>query len=96
MKWEDSAVDTLLAITAHIAQMERAVAGMGPEAMRPVCKTQGSLVRALSTLCTAEVVWADSYRADNFSFGGRMPGGIVFGMIARLEPGNSWEWTFHS
>jgi hypothetical protein len=58
--------------------------------------TTASLLNALGTLAEALEVWADnpSNPAD-LSWGGILPGGIQFGVIARPKDGGV-EWTFHS
>lgn len=85
---------------AYIDEMERERMGYGAEPQLEVAATALSLTRGLSTLLGAEEVWTDG--ATGLSFGGRLPGGIVFGMIAR-QIGSDYrfkyqqmEWTFHS
>lgn len=71
--------------------------------------TAMSFARAVQTLFSATEIWVDG--PEGLSFGGVMPGGIQFGMIARHgEPEKVYvdgeqvsrfkhgpiKWTFHS
>ncbi len=96
--------DRLRYIFDHIDRMENERQGYGPEPMADVHSTRASLLSALSVLLAADEVWVDG-QEYTMSFGGRMPGGIVFGMIARLTEASDdepWfshyrvDWTFHS
>lgn len=59
--------------------------------------TATSLLLALDTLAEAAEVWADNPgNPADLSFGGVLPGGIQFGVIARTTVAGGTEWTFHS
>jgi len=72
----------------HIAAMRAERVGWGDLAARDVADTCGSFMDALRVLNEAAEVWIDG---TGLSFGGVLPGGIVFGMIAR--PGRRWRPT---
>lgn len=69
-------------VQRHIDRMRTERAGWGPVAMGEADATAASFVRGLSTLVAADRVWNDG--ATGLSFGGVLPGGIAFGMIARI------------
>lgn len=98
----------LLRCLAYIETMELERMGWGPEYMRPVERTRASLLSAFGVLLAASDLWIDGVD-PSLSLGGVMPGGIVFGMIARERPSAETsatpspkfthpeiEWTFHS
>lgn len=104
---EPRITERITQVQRHIAAMQRERAGWGPVAAQQVGDTAMSFVTGLATLLQAEQVWIDG--GTGLSFGGVLPGGIVFGMIAREqaqprfiegeEPGFAnapIEWTFHS
>ena len=100
----DEGVRRLRCCLAHIEAMADERRGYGPSADAPVQRTRASLLRALGTLLGAHEVWAENVDPD-LSLGGEMPGGVVFGMVARpVEPTPApvmfvhpeIEWTFHS
>jgi hypothetical protein len=85
----------------HIAEMRRERQGWGDLAAREVADTALSFMDALRVLNEATEVWIDG--GAGLSFGGILPGGIVFGVIAREKPSMGGddmlpviEWTFHS
>lgn len=60
-------------------------------------QTATSLLLALDTLTGAAEVWADNPGDPaDLSLAGVLPGGIMFGMIARTTTAGGTEWTFHS
>jgi len=90
-------------VTLHIMRMRAERQTRGDRDMRGFAETCESWVLALEVLFEADEVYIDT--ASPFSFGGRLPGGIVFGMIGRVRPategGHEYaippvEWTFHS
>jgi hypothetical protein len=86
----------------YIAAMAAERMGWGPDAERETADTMRSFIDGFRLLCEATEVWIDG--GAGYSFGGVLPGGIVFGMIARTMPARSLgefanpplEWTFHS
>jgi len=88
----------------HIAAMRSERLGWGTEAARDAADTAMSFLDALDILTEATEVWIDG--GAGYSFGGVLPGGIVFGMIAREQAPRTVlnseftyrpiEWTFHS
>jgi len=89
----------------HIDRMRAERVGWGKDAEAEVAATERSLLRALDTLIGAREVWPDGTSSSgSLSFGGMMPGGIDFGMIARrgtcrfpdVHTTPPVEWTFHS
>jgi hypothetical protein len=89
----------MIKVSVYIDSMENERQGWGPTAMEAVNDTARSWVRGLGILLDAEEVWADG---PGLSLGGRLKGGIVFGMIARRDIADTLfehqpvEWTFHS
>lgn len=96
MKISDAAVQRIADVASHLDEMEHERQGWGDDS--GVNSTARSFVRALGILMAAEEVWIDG--GTGYSFGGVMPGGITFGMIARHRPSvfatKPIEWTFHS
>jgi hypothetical protein len=78
----DSAAKRLRKISRYIADMNNERIGYGPGPMLAVAETALSFARVWETLAGAQEVWADG---SNYSLGGVMPGGIVFGMIATVQ-----------
>ena len=95
---EPRVTQRIMEVQLYLVEMERERAGWGVESMREVGDTARSFTAALATLFTAERVWCDG--GSGYSFGGVMPGGITFGMIARKGSSRFTsepiEWTFHS
>ena len=91
----------IVEVHQYIQRMRQERVGWGPTAEREADETAASFLRGLAMLLSAEQVWCDG--ATGLSFGGVMPGGIVFGMIAhRGTPKFDHctvppiEWSFHS
>lgn len=89
-------------VMRYIDDMERERQGWGDEPLQDVHETRASFLRAMDMMFRATEVWADG-TGDSLSFGGVMPGGITFGIIARVKPMPDdrfalppVEWTFHS
>jgi hypothetical protein len=86
----------------HIAAMRAERLGWGDTAAREALDTAMSFLDALDILTEATEVWCDG--GAGMSFGGVLPGGIVFGCIAREVPRRTihefdhapMDWTFHS
>lgn len=103
-RWTLAAREVLRNIQAHLTRMEGERNGWGPEAMAAVHRTENSLLWNLMALTGAENVWADSHDGLGLSLEGMMPGGLTFGMVARVrdlpEHGRfhyaEVEWTMHS
>lgn len=90
----------IIEVHQYIQRMRQERIGWGPEAMREADETAASFLDGLTTLLGATEVWTDG---QGLSFGGIMPGGIVFGMIA--SPSTPcldhlttppMRWVFHS
>jgi hypothetical protein len=73
--------ERLMQCIDHVSAMRTERMGWGPAAMRDVADTEASFTAALGYLLNADRVWIDG--GTGLSFGGVMPGGIMFGMIAR-------------
>ena len=98
---EPRVVARITEVQQYIRKMRQERAGWGPEPMREADATAASFVDGLAMLFAAERVWIDG--GTGFSFGGVLPGGITFGMIARGKVSKDSpfttpevEWTFHS
>lgn len=95
----NDARDRMIKVSVYIDSMENERQGWGQTSMNDVNDTARSWVRGLGILLDAEEVWADG---PGLSLGGRLKGGIVFGMIARTRTTDTGmeyqpvEWTFHS
>lgn len=100
MKISQAAVQRIADVASNIDEMEHERQGWGLTAMNDVNETARSFVRALGILMGATDVYIDG--GTGYSFGGMMPGGIAFGMIARevgKDPrfnAQQLEWSFHS
>lgn len=103
LQLDQRVVSRIVAVNRHIEAMAHERQGWGAETQDEVGETALSFVRGLAMLVVAEEVWIDG--GTGFSFGGRLYGGIVFGMIARhrtTQVGDHTfehdviEWSFHS
>lgn len=90
MRLSRSAAERIRKITQYILEMQRERVGWGQEALDDVVVTALSFAKAWDTLAGATEVWADG---QNYSLGGVMPGGIVFGMIATVSEPTPFEYT---
>lgn len=94
--------ERIRAVRSHILDMRIERAGWGDTANREVAETALSFLDGLDILIAAEEVWIDG--GTGLSFGGRLPGGIIFGLIARETPRltmhkfdvPAMNWTVHS
>lgn len=90
----------IIEVHQYVQRMRQERIGFGPEAMREADETAASFLDGLTTLLQATEMWTDGL---GLSFGGVMPGGIVFGMIAsQRQPcldhftTPPLRWSFHS